>query len=246
MVFVNCLDISEVDQELYDKFYAVTSSERKQRADRYRCPEDVRRCILAEALLRFSLKEACGYSGEIITQYNRYGKPFLKDLENFAYNISHSGKWVVAAYVCHEGNACGNCHNNGVSSDCERDVHIGIDVEKIRETADYEKIANRFFSEREREYIFSAADEKEKSRRFTEVWTLKESYVKYLGTGLSRNLGSFSVDGRTGYIRDASGKVAKDVTARTYTLGEDYYLSVCGNDKDIVIRVIGAEELADW
>ncbi len=230
MIFVSCLDISEVSRELYERFYETASPERRQRAERYRCPEDAARCILAETLLSFNLKEACGYSGEIITQYNEYGKPFVKDLEHFAYNISHSGKWVVAAYICREG-----------------DVSIGVDVEKVREAAEHEKIANRFFRESEREYIFSAADKKEKAGRFTEVWTLKESYVKYLGTGLSRSLESFSVDGRTGHIRDASGKIVENVTARSYTLGEDYYVSVCSNDEDkeVVIKVISVQCLAE-
>lgn len=230
MIFVNCLDISEVNPELYKRFYDAASPQRRQKADGYRCPEDAVRCILAETLLRFSLKEACGFAGEIVMQYNEYGKPFVKDLENFAYNISHSGKWVVAAYVC-----------------CRGDVSIGVDVERIREPADHEKLANRFFHEREREYIFSAADKKEKARRFTEVWTLKESYVKYLGTGLSKSLESFAVDGRTGHIRDASGKTVEDVTAGTYALGEEYYLAVCSNDaeKDVVIKVICPKELAE-
>lgn len=226
MIYVNCLNISEVDRSCYEKVYARVSEERKLRAERYRSPEDAQRCILAEALLRFSLKEACGYTEQIVIQYHEHGKPFIKDLENFAYNMSHSGKWVVVGY-----------HRAGISN-------VGIDVEKIREAGSCEKLAKRFFAKEEQEYIFSTLDEKEKARRFTEVWTLKESYVKYLGSGLSKSLESFSVDGVTGCVRETSGKVIEGVRARSYALGEDYYLSVCSSDREVAIKRIHVQELS--
>lgn len=226
MIYVNCLDITEVNQELFEKFYAMASAERKQRADRYSCREDAGRCILAEALLRFSLQEAYGYCPEIDVRYNEYGKPFIKGLENFKYNLSHSGKWVVVGY-----------HVAGINN-------VGIDVEKIREVGSCEKLAKRFFAQEEQEYIFSALDEKEKAGRFTEVWTLKESYVKYLGSGLSKSLESFSVDGATGCVRETSGKVIKGVRARSYALGEDYYLSVCSSGREVTIKRIHMQELS--
>ena len=230
MIYVNCLNISEVDDGCYEKVYARASEDRKLRAERYRSPEDARRCILAEALLRFCLKEACGYSGQIVTQYHEHGKPFIKDPENFAYNISHSGEWVVVAYTYDETGTV-------------KDAKVGVDVEKIREFTNCEKLTIRFLANEEQEYIFSVESDAERAARFTEVWTLKESYLKYLGCGLSQSLESFAVNAVTRQIRDASGKAVADVRVRSFGLGEEYYVSVCSNDEDIATKVIPMQEL---
>lgn len=230
MIYVNCLNVTEIDDASYEKLYEKVSEERKQRAERYRCQEDAGRCILAEVLLRFCLKEACGYSEQIVTQYHEHGKPFIKKPENFAYNISHSGDWVLVAYTYD-------------ASGTVKDAKVGVDVEKIRKFTNCEKLTIRFFAEEEQEYIFSAKSDAEKAARFTEIWTLKESYLKYLGCGLSESLESFAVDVTAGQIRDASGKLVEDVRVRSFALGEEYYFSVCSNEQDITTRVIPVQAL---
>lgn len=230
MIYVNCLNISEVDESCYEKVYARASEERKQRAEHFRSPEDAKRCILAEALLSLSLREACGYSEQIVTQYREYGKPFIMNFENFAYNISHSGEWVVVAYSYD-------------ASGTVKEAKVGVDVEKIREFSNCEKLTIRFLAKEEQEYIFSVKSDAERAARFTEIWTLKESYLKYLGCGLSQSLESFAVDAARGQIQDTSGKLVADVRVKSYCLEAGYYLSVCGKDEDISIRVITASGL---
>ena len=95
----------------------------------------------------------------------------------------------------------------------------------------------------EQEYIFSVKNDAEKAARFTEIWTLKESYLKYLGCGLSQSLESFAVDAASGQIRDVSGNLVADVRARSFALGEEYYFSVCSDDDEITTRVIPVEAL---
>lgn len=118
------------------------------------------RCICAEALLRRALgrKDYC-------LRYGENGKPYLTDNDNFHFNISHSGRWVVIAY--------------GSSP-------VGVDVQELRDKVP-EGIAQRFFTGDEQSYV---GDD---SRRFFRIWTGKESYIKYLGTGLKTPLNSFSV-----------------------------------------------------
>lgn len=93
------------------------------------------------------------------------GKPYFKYIPDLFFSISHTDGLTVITV-----------------SDCE----AGIDVEKIKK-ADL-RVARRFLKE-EIDYI----TEKDSDRRFFEVWTKKEAYLKCKGTGLSGGLNSVNV-----------------------------------------------------
>lgn len=165
MIRVICTDISALDPSQYQILYEKASPERKARADRYRFRDDAMRCIAADALLRYALGIR-DYSVEKTPS----GKPFIREREDFFFNLSHSGSWVAIAFGGSE---------------------VGVDVQAYRADTNMEAIARRFLTPEEKEYVFG---EKECLRqRFFEVWTAKESYLKYLGTGLKKDLRSFSV-----------------------------------------------------
>ena len=96
--------------------------------------------------------------------YSENGKPVADGL---FFNVSHSGNYVV-----------------GVVSDCE----VGCDIEKVSNAP--MKVAHHYFSPAESEYINSEPD---KDRAFFTIWTLKESYMKMTGQGLSLALDSFEI-----------------------------------------------------
>lgn len=100
------------------------------------------------------------------------GKPVLDGYPDFAFNISHT-KGAVAAAVA--------------------DRPVGVDVEQVRPVRT--AIANRFFTKRERDYVFERDDPGEVQRRFFLVWTRKESWIKRSGKGLSTPLSSFDTIG---------------------------------------------------
>jgi len=70
------------------------------------------------------------------------------------------------------------------------DRPVGIDIEKVRNVN--MRVAQKMFTPKEQYYIFS--DKKKIQRRFFEIWTKKEAYVKKMGTGISDFL-SFDVMG---------------------------------------------------
>ena len=105
---------------------------------------------------------------DICIERGEYGKPYVRDHEGWQFNISHIDGLIVIAVA---------------------DCPIGIDVEKIREP-DY-RIAKRFFTKAENEYIDS--DVEGRDVRFFEIWTKKEAYIKYTGKGLREGLKSFDV-----------------------------------------------------
>ena len=76
-------------------------------------------------------------------------------------------------------------HSKGIAVVCFCEEPVGVDVEKIRDVN--LKIKDRFFGDTEKEQVKTNSD-------FTKVWTAKESYIKYLGTGLSTPLNSFDVN----------------------------------------------------
>ena len=160
-----CIDLSRADETVYSRLYALASPERRSRADQFRRREDALRCVTSDALLRRVL----GADYSRVTK-SPNGKPFLPHRPDFHFNLSHSGNWVAIAW----GNS-----------------NVGLDVESVCHRANMKAVARRFFAEEERQYVFQ--EEPQQAHRFFEVWTGKESYLKYLGTGLRKDLTSFSV-----------------------------------------------------
>lgn len=101
---------------------------------------------------------------ESCLKYSENGKPVADGL---FFNVSHAGDYVV-----------------GVQSDCA----VGCDIEKIV-SAPF-KIAEQYFSAEEAGYIKAECDG---DKAFFTLWTLKESYMKMTGKGMSLALDSFEI-----------------------------------------------------
>lgn len=204
MIHVICTDISSLDHSDYTALYEKASGERRRRADRYRCREDSLRCIAADALLRYALG-----TSDYTVERSPSGKPYIQGKENFFYNLSHAGSWVVIAFG---------------------DTEVGVDVERFRSDVNMEAIARRFFAPEEQKFVF---EEKEQQRqRFFEIWTGKESYLKYLGTGLKKELTSFSVLSLEAGVR-----------LHHWLLPGGYSLSLCSTDGDYLLELLDAQQL---
>ena len=200
MIHILCADISCADQSLYRCLYEKASPGRQQRADRYLHPEDRLRCVAAEALLRTVLGTAA-----LRLEKGSGGKPYLPGREDFHFNLSHSGRYVVLAWG---------------------DTELGVDVQKHDPTGKRQGVAKRFFTADEQDYI------REDPVRFYEIWTKKESYIKYTGQGLQKDLTSFSV------LAPAPG-----LHYRHCHLEGGYSLSVCAEEDAWEVKVMQAEQL---
>ena len=165
MTRVLCVNLSYATERDYRRLYDLASPERRARANACRRRDDALRCLAADVLMRRVLGPH--YSR---VEKTPEGKLFLPNRNDLHFNLSHSGYWAVIAWGPAE---------------------VGVDVEDPDRDLNMDAIARRFFAEEERQYVFS--DESGQQQRFFEIWTAKESYLKYLGTGLKRNLSSFSV-----------------------------------------------------
>jgi 4'-phosphopantetheinyl transferase len=135
-----------------------------------------------EALVRFYLRRS-GFAHPGAFPRGAHGKPLLAGRDDLFFNISHSGALVVAAFS---------------------DREIGVDVERHGRTR--LEVASRFFHAEEYEML-RAAGEGARAELFTDLWAIKESFIKCLGMGFSRPLSTFRVDlsgGRVALYREAA------------------------------------------
>lgn len=93
--------------------------------------------------------------------YGDHGKPFFREYPGIFFNISH----------CHKGIACAVMSNP-----------VGIDIEEIQYDED---LASIILNSEELEAVKSA---EEPALKFTEFWTLKESFLKLTGEGLRNDM----------------------------------------------------------
>lgn len=152
----------------------ISSKKERSKIDRYIFEKDRHTCLVTRGLLRFVLSQCTGIPPQSFGfEENSYGKPRLKtgvtDIPIF-FNLSHAGGLTACAVVL--------------------DHEIGIDVEDSTRKIDI-NIANRFFSKQESEVLGQTMEDKKKSV-FFDFWTLKESYIKAKGRGLSIPLDKFS------------------------------------------------------
>ena len=112
---------------------------------------------------------------DLIFDINPYGKPLLRN-SDVQFNLSHSRQWAVIAI--------------GENGD------VGIDVESTSDRRTILNIAQHYFHADEIFQLEKITDEEEQKEYFFQLWTLKESFVKALGTGISTGLDkmSFHID----------------------------------------------------
>ncbi|MFP4497642.1 MAG: 4'-phosphopantetheinyl transferase family protein [Vulcanimicrobiota bacterium] len=220
-IFAKRIEIEE-DTQLMETKFEILSQQNRDKVERLRFREDKIRTGLGELLVRDVLKRKFDLDDEEIDyQKDEYGKPFVGKMEDFYFNISHSGHWVV-------------CALGGKP--------LGIDVEKI-EKVDL-NIANKFFTKHEQDALFRLPEE-EQLDYFFQIWTLKESFIKAQGKGLAIPLGSFTVvpDYRTKKIFFQSEDFNEKFYFRQFYLEDNYKLAVCARERHFSNELVIFEKL---
>lgn len=137
---------------------------------------------------------------------SEHGKPMLRDYPHIHFNISHCDLLVLC------------CFDN---------TPIGIDAELIR---DFRKsIFRRTLSESEKVY-FEDCDETLPfyQQRFYCIWTLKESWIKHSGLGLSQTLtdSAFTIEeNETGF--SVTSNLPQLYFKNLYFADQRYMVSIC-------------------
>ena len=156
------ININDISDGQFDYYYSLMSEEKRQKIARFRFEEDKKRSIAGELLAREMIASYCKVKEEdIIFNQNDYSKPYAENLD-VQFNISHSNDLVVCA-LC--------------------DKPIGADIEKTHDIDG--KIISFACCEAEKAYINDTPDKAEKLKRFFKIWTFKEAFSKWQGTGIT-------------------------------------------------------------
>lgn len=220
----NIVSLDEVNE-----FYNIVSYERREKINRFYFVKDKVHSLFAEIVLRYALWDQYGFKYmHMKFQQSEYGKPYLPNNKDIFFNLSHSGNWVLC----------------GISNKT-----LGIDVEQINEKE--LSIANKIYTKEECNHIFTQSMEN-RVKEFYKIWTLKESYVKCIGKGLSIPFNSFMFqfyeDDIQFYLQ---GERNFNFLFKVQQLDQKHFTALCVytksehmiNDR---IRILTLEELLKW
>jgi len=162
------------DARLLDKYRLLLPAEEAQRERRFLAEKARVQHLVGRALLRTTLSlYGTRHPTDWVFSYNAHGKPSgAGDFEpRLQFNLSHTDGLVVCAFA--------------------RSQEIGIDVERADRRPEALALAQRFFAPAEAALVAQSSPE-EQQARFLQFWTLKESFIKARGTGLSMPLDQFA------------------------------------------------------
>ncbi|MBX3620774.1 MAG: 4'-phosphopantetheinyl transferase superfamily protein [Rhizobacter sp.] len=154
--------------------------EERARGDRFYFERDRARYRVTRALVRSVLSRYAPLVPEAWRfEPTSYGQPLIvnpqPEAQSLSFNLTHTSDLVVLAVT--------------------RGRALGVDTENTTRGAMLD-VADRFFAPSECEHLRDLPAEAQ-ATRFFELWTLKESYIKARGMGLSIGLGKFAFDLRT-------------------------------------------------
>lgn len=160
---------------LLKQYKKLLTEDETNKQQRYRFEKDKHSALITRAFVR----DLLSYYANVKPSDWRFSKgekdkpEIINPPIPLRFNISHTDKLIICAVMLNDD--------------------IGCDVENINRNTDPHLIAERFFSPSEVAELFALPENKQRSR-FFDYWTLKESYIKAWGLGLSIPLADFSFD----------------------------------------------------
>ncbi|MHB8061727.1 MAG: 4'-phosphopantetheinyl transferase family protein [Ruminiclostridium sp.] len=211
-----------LEKSKFERLMSCTSTEKRERIRRFHEYKDALRTLIGDILIRYMLCQRLKIKNqELVFGVNEFGKLFLRNYDDVEFNISHSGEWVV----------------------CSIDnLPIGIDIEQIKPID--MSIAGRFFSKEEVKSLMGK-DIVEREDYFYDLWTLKESYIKAIGEGLSMPLDSFTIRIKGDNISVHSILQSDNYYFKQYHIDNDYKMALCSRKNEFPrnINLINVNDL---
>ncbi len=228
-VYCKKVNWDEIDNS-FDEKVAMLYTARKGKVLRLKNRKAAMVSIAAGLCLQEIIERELGIeSKDLVIETNEYGKPYVIGHPEFCYNISHSEDRILIGF----GNS-----------------PVGVDIECVKEKKADERVVKRCFTEWEKRYVTGddrddlQEPEEIKIWRFYEIWTMKEAYLKYTGTGINVPLNSFEVNpiGHTVTGEGVEHNV-KNICMMDEKEGNSYIYSICvDNDCDIHIDMYDCDD----
>jgi 4'-phosphopantetheinyl transferase len=156
---------------LIDRYYSALLPEERRSINSLAFRRDRNERLLARVMVRKALSDLTGASPSLWRfRRNAHGRPEIEapsEYRHLNFSVSHAGGLVACLLSWRR--------------------EVGVDVEPIEKIDDMFDIADRYFAASEADSL-RALPYEDQCRRFVELWTLKESYLKARGSGLSTPL----------------------------------------------------------
>lgn len=157
--------------QVFNNYFSQMSEYRQNKINQYKNQNDKNLSLAAGILIQKGLAQRGIDEKKVIYDHNKNGKPFLKNHPEIHFSVSHSGTFAMAVFA---------------------DFEVGCDIEKVQ-PVDL-NIPKRFFCPAECEIIFSQKNVNDQTEFFYRFWTIKESFIKATGFGLSLPMKKFEVN----------------------------------------------------
>jgi len=172
--------------DLLRRYQDVLTEDELLKQNSYVCTKKRHSALITRAFVRDLLSRYVNIPPHLWQfKLNSYGKlEIINSPQPLRFNISHTDDLIICAVMLNDD--------------------IGCDVEMIYRGCSFLSIAENYFSPEEFSDLLKTP-EKEQRSRFFDYWTLKESYIKAQGSGLSLSLSEFGFHiGTSGseYIND--------------------------------------------
>ena len=153
----------DIDHHLIhlDHLFTLLSDDEKEASKKYRLIRDRQKYIVSKAIRRNILSQYLEMEPQTLSYFiNDFKKPYIVSEEALYFSVSYSGQYIAMAF-----------HSN----------EIGLDIEILSNSFDYETISGQVFSEDERLSINEAS---ERAKQFYTLWTRKEALIKATAQGI--------------------------------------------------------------
>lgn len=195
------------EEEAFTKRWAgYLSACRQAEAVKKKSEQDRRLYLAAEILLNRSLEVLdMPIERPAVYRRNSYGKPYLLTSEPIYVNWSHSKEYVILALA---------------------DREVGVDVQEMK-TEPKQSLIQRTLQPEEL-IVYDSAPQEQQKRLFYQYWTVKESYLKALGTGFYTPLDTFYVG-----MDELCPQIVQRIRERDYSCqllvmpNKDYAAALC-------------------
>lgn len=202
------LKIPKPDDVFFQTIVPKLASPLRNKIFCFRHISDQWRALLSDLLVKKIFSQELGQSpSSVKVEVGPYGKPFLQGKER-EFNLSHAEDYILFI---------------------TDNKPVGVDIEYIRPLNDLENLVQTCFSQKEIE-AYKNKSKDQQLEFFYEIWTLKESYIKALGKGMSCRLQSFSVTvSEAGVFLEEEGIGENSWYFKKYDFIDQYKISVCAS-----------------